>query len=522
MRPPKDPIAAARRSVTQFAALSLGALAADRVFAFIFTIMMSVAFGSGRNLDLYLLAVTGPTLISILLGEVIYSLLLPEFMANRSQAIQVTSQWAVIGWVTVGLAGVTALYAAAWAGFLGISDRGSDSEQLLVLGISMSPVILFSGIGVLCVTALTAIGRYAEASLRIPATSLITVLAFAILRQINSQVDILALSVVAGAAGSAVAMVSLLVSCVGLPTHGLRIMDVHLMAGRVSRTATALLVTGIAAQAPTPIERLVGFEIGTGIVSSLNYGRVLVSPPLLIAQSIATAIFPQFVDLNSRQTPEAARALGRVIGLVSFLLLPMSVALAFIAEPLVQIVYHHGAFDSAAVTRTATSASILAVSLIPIAVSAVTTRFLYATGAANRVAIATTGSVALYSVAALALARFYGFVGLAAASSVSSALLAAVLLATAVKQQPGTWSYLPLTSFVQSGLSGLVMAISMTIARAHMHSSANTLSLLLTLGVLIAVGSGAYGVTAFLIRSPDFLDVVQALQSFSARYRHPA
>ncbi len=66
--------------IARYATATLASLIFDRLFALGFTVLMSAAFGARRELDAYLLAVVGPVLIMTLLGDVFYSLLLPEFM----------------------------------------------------------------------------------------------------------------------------------------------------------------------------------------------------------------------------------------------------------------------------------------------------------------------------------------------------------------------------------------------------------------------------------------------------------
>ena len=58
-------------------------------------------------------------------------------------------------------------------------------------------------------------------------------------------------------------------------------------------------------------------------MSSLNYGRVLVAPPLLVAQSIATAYFPRFVDLSSDSNVDRHQPLWDAMRMCIFLLLPL-------------------------------------------------------------------------------------------------------------------------------------------------------------------------------------------------------
>jgi putative peptidoglycan lipid II flippase len=339
--------------------------------------------------------------------------------------------------------------------------------------------------------------------------SLTAVVLLLVLSRVDKSIEALAYSVVAGALVAAVTIVIRVFKLLGRPSITLSVLSSFHLLRRLGRTSIAQIVAGLVPQAPTPIERLVGFNLGVGVISSLNYGRVLVSPPLLIGQSIATASYPRFVEHKAREEPSRYQALGRSIGMVTFLLLPLSVVIIGLARSLVELVYHHGAFDQQAVTRTTVAAAILGAALVPIAVGGVLTRFLYAERASERVALASVGTLVLYAVMAVVLGSRFGYAGLAVASTGSYVLLMLSLLWLVGAAAPSGLGFLPgaglLRTAVASGLSGVAVWLVAGVAGQH----AGVVHSLATIAVGGLIGLAAYVLASLALRSSELTEAIR-------------
>lgn len=505
MEPAATSTSSSEVPVAHFASLTLAALILDRAFALLMTVLMSAAFGAGSRLDVYLVAVAGPTVISILLGDMAYSLLLPEFMRIRCEPDAASETWGLIGFATVMLFLLTVAYACLWTVSV-LALRGDG--DLLRLGLTTTPLILFVGISAVGATALIAADRYLVASMRFPVSSLVSIIAFLILLGTGFGVFGLALSVVTGALGAAVLVTAMLVGIIRRPFLRFRRAVAPPYAKRLRRASVALFLTGAVSQASTPIERLMGLWLGGGVVSSLNYGRVLVSPPLLLSQSVATASYPKFVGLKLRNSQGLSVALSRAIGMVIFLALPISILLIVITGPLVDVVYHRGAFDHQAVVRTTVSAAILAAGVVPISISAVVIRFIYATRGPAKVTVVTSLSLGVYILMALVLGLAFNYPGLAMASTLSGFATALAVLAVASRDNSLGWSLVPIRSILSAVSGGLGMAVCMIVARSLLRFSDGLAGRVEDLVVATFVGCAAYGAIAYVLRSRDLLEVL--------------
>jgi putative peptidoglycan lipid II flippase len=492
--------------IARFASATLAGLVLDRLFALALAVLMSAALGASRQLDDYLLSVVGPILITGLLGDVLYTVLLPELISAPGQLAARETSWNLLCWTAAGLALATAAYALVWAGSVVLAGQGGG--RLLMLGLVTSPVILFGGIGVVGSTALVARRRYALATARIPLASLTALFAFLVWTRFSSSVIGLAFSVLAGWAVSAAFTVGAVIVVSGTPQLTMSPSGAVGLLRRLAGPSLAQLVAGVASQVPTPIERLIAFPLGAGVLSSLNYGRILVSPPLLIAQSIATASYPQFLNLKAVGGQGSYNALGRLIGLMVFLLLPLTVLFAGLAHPLVELVYHRGAFDQQAVTRTTVAAAILAGALVPIATGAVLTRFLYAERSSRQVARASLAALVAYVALALSLGVSFGYVGLAAASTGFYVVLTTILLLIVGRASPNGLRFVPGGSILRALAAAALMAGVGVLSDMNFSANTGFITQLAHVLVTSVFAMLVYFLVSLVLRSAELTDVV--------------
>lgn len=493
---------------TRYAAATFGALVLDRLFALAFTVLMSSAYGATRQLDAYLLAVVGPTLIGTLVADLAYSMLLPELMQSFGGPSGFRDSWNFLLWTAIALFVVTAAYAAVWAAGVAVTGAGAGS-LLMTIGLVVSPMIALVGISTVGATVLVAAERYVAASIRVPAASFVTVIVFIALNRAGIGVIALALSTVAGWLVSAAAMVALVSLVCRAPRFTMSIQGAARLGRQLARASLAQLTAGISTLAPTPIERLIAFPLGAGVLSSLNYGRVLVSPPLLIAQSIASASYPHYVELHMKQAEGRIEALSRSLGIAIFLILPLSVLFAALAHPLVLIVYHRGAFDERSVERTAVAAVVLAAGILPTAMSFVLIRFLYAERAFDRVARVWVAVVIAYAAMAFGLAQAGGYVGLAWASTASNILLV-ILLVAALRPELRPLSAIPWHSSAKSLAAGALLTATVIVVQAVVHEPPSLTGELALAAGASATGALMYVLAAWLLRSQELSLTVTA------------
>jgi putative peptidoglycan lipid II flippase len=140
-------------------------------------------------------------------------------------------------------------------------------------------------------------------------------------------------------------------------------------------------VLGLAAvQLNFVVTAILAATLPAGSLTALNYGWIIMLLPQgVIAQSVATALFPTLAALVAREERvEMRRIFGVTLRNLLFLTLPATVGLLVLREPIIRLLLERGAFDAESTAATAWALGFFALGLAGHAVVEITTRAFYA------------------------------------------------------------------------------------------------------------------------------------------------
>lgn len=176
-----------------------------------------------------------------------------------------------------------------------------------------------------------------------------------------------------------------------------------------------------------------------GSVSALTRAFiVMLLPQGIIAQSVATAVFPTFAaQVSADKRDEMRTTFGQVLRAILFLAIPATVGLVLLREPIVRLIFEYGSFTAA--DRQATSWALLfyGMGLVSHSLVEITTRAFYAMHDTRTPVLVGVVTVILNIGLSLLLINYLGdpdslirgpFAGLALANTIATTLEAIVLL----------------------------------------------------------------------------------------------
>lgn len=140
-------------------------------------------------------------------------------------------------------------------------------------------------------------------------------------------------------------------------------------------------VLGLAAvQLNFVVTTILASGLSVGSLAALNYGWIIMLLPQgIIAQSVATALFPTLAALAAREEwAELRRIFAVTLANVLFLTLPAAAGLVLLAGPIVRLLLQGGDFTADSTAKTAWALAFFALGLVGHAVVEVTTRAFYA------------------------------------------------------------------------------------------------------------------------------------------------
>ena len=256
----------------------------------------------------------------------------------------------------------------------------------------------------------------------------------------------------------------------------------------------------------TLVIRLVSYNLasltGEGSISKMELATTLIQfPQGLIATAISIAILPTLSRQAVVVTPEGRTAfrdtLGLGLRLAITLILPAAVGLFVLGQPIVALLFEHGAFTAA---DTATTALALRLYLIGLPFAAVDLLLVYAFYARQDTltpALVGLLSLTLYMVTALLLFPHFGLFSLMIADSLKHVVHALVSTFLLTRRLQGFGNQRLLLTIAKAGAASVLMGVTATLALPYLTAWIGAGGLIREL--LLVLGSGLLSVAVFLV-----------------------
>jgi putative peptidoglycan lipid II flippase len=339
------------RQIARAAVVVMAAFVLSRLLGLAREVILAYVFGASLEFEAYLAALQLPdTLFFVVAGGALGSAFIPTFTASLSSGDR-DGAWrlasAVVNLIFIVL---IVLAAVAWvfAQFIVVnllapgytSDQQTLAAELMRIML-LSPIIF--GVSGIVMGVLNSHQRFLAAALA-PSMYNLGIIGGALLLADSMGVHGLAWGVVAGAG------LHLAVQVPSLARVGARYVPVLGLRDANVREVARLMGPRVAGLAVVQLNFWVNIYLASsmlpGSVAALKRGfAVMLLPQGVIAQSVATAVFPTFSALTARgETVGLRRTLAQTLGAVLFLSLPATVGLIMLRVPVVQIIFERGEF----------------------------------------------------------------------------------------------------------------------------------------------------------------------------------
>ena len=245
----------------------------------------------------------------------------------------------------------------------------------------------------------------------------------------------------------------------------------------------------------------------TGCLAALGFATTLVQFPLgLVAAGVGAAVLPVLSRYDPGATPEPEpptditetslasykNALSLALRLTLVAIVPAAIGLAVLREPVIRLLFQHGAFDAAATQRTATAFLGYSPGLVAAALDQMLIYGFYARRQTLVPVLVGIAAMAVYLAAALSLLGTLGMPALAIANSVqwvSHAIIMGVLTYRAVGGMDGFGGTVWRTVVAGAALASTLVAVGGVL---DLGGQTELISLAATLAVTIVLGAAVY------------------------------
>jgi len=402
----------------------------SRVFGFLRDILIANFLGAGAVADAFVVAFRFPNLFRRLFAEgafaaafvPIYSRTLEGEGALEAKAFA-DQAFSVLALILVAFVAVMEI-AMPWAMY-GLAPGFAEVPGKMQLATEMSriafPYLLFISLVSLQSGVLNSLGRFAAAAaapVLLNLTLIAALLGFAEYAETSGHALVWGVFV-----AGVVQFLWLIYHCrqAGAPVAFVR----PRLSERVRLLGRRILPVVFGAslyQINLLIGTILASMVSDGAVSYLYYADRVVQLPLgVVGVAVGTALLPMLSrQLKAGDDEAAAASQNRGLEVAMLLTLPAAAALLVIAQPIVSVLFEHGAFDAAAATATAAALVAFAAGLPAYVLIRVLTPGFFAREDTRTPVRIAAAAMALNVVLNLILMQFWGHVGIAVAASVSA------------------------------------------------------------------------------------------------------
>jgi putative peptidoglycan lipid II flippase len=482
---------------------------ASRLLGFFRDVMIAATFGAGIYADAFFVAFQLPNLARRLLAEgSLNAAMVPLYLRARDEGGEHAAGayvGQIIGTLALALTVAALVLALAMPVLVlmlapGFQPGGSRMNAAIDFGRLMLPYVVVAGPLAVIMGVLNANHRFVAAAFAALAFNLtvVAVLAVLLLMRRDAAASGASLAIAVGVAGFA--QLLLVTSAVWVGPE--RVTPLSVSFGKRIRRFVALAVPGLVAGGIPQLTLIAAVMVASterGAVSWLYYANRMIELPLgIVGIAVGTVLVPAVTHaVRSGNRAELMATESRGLELALGLALPASIALAVLAEPIVQVLFEHGAFSAADSAATAPALGAFALGLPGhVLVKTFSPTFFAREDTGTPMRAALVGfAVALGG--SLALLPLLGHVGVAVATAASGWISAAILGALIARRigfalDANARFRLPriLAASVLMGVSvaAMHMAVAPWIARgAPFVLRIATLALLVAVGLIVYV-----------------------------------
>ncbi len=503
-------------------ALMMGAIIlSSKILGLLRDILTAGAYGTSEAAIAYETASKLPlTLFDFILGGVVTSAFIPIYNSiavrkNKNEALDFARSYVnLILALTVGITTLGVVFAPYLV--RAIAPELSESTAALAAELTriMFPMVIFVGLAFSFVGFLQSEGEY-----NIPAViSLVSNLIMVVyLCFFSDKFGIVGLSVAMLVGWVAQAVVQIPSVCKRGFTYRL---TAPLSTPEIRRAARNTLPILISTWT-VPLCNLIGTNVASGIengraITALGYSNRLYTILVGLFSFVATnLLFPVFARAAAAGNHDERDRLTRTsIKTLVFLIAPLSVGVAALAEPFVKLVYERGSFTPSDSAMTAQALGCFVVGMLFAAVGEVLTKAFFAVEKNKFPMIAAMCAMAFNAALVFLLRDRLNVGGIALISGVATALSTAVNLAFAYREKLLTFHFGDVIDVIKSVISALVMGGAVYATTCLIHGKIATVWEFI---LSVLVGVTVYAAAVLLLKSEEITPILSLLRKKSQK-----
>jgi len=411
------------------------------VLGFIREILIAAKFGFGWETDVYFVAITGISLINLIIASSIRTILIPilsevEVAKGKTGKIKETNNIINIG-ILISLTFIILGVIAAPL-IIRILATGFEGEQfklaVLLFRIGLSALIFKTVVGIYR-GYLQSEERFFESAISDASLNIVVIL---FLLTLSARYGIIGLTVFTTASE----LSQIIVQVPGLKKSGYFFeIYINLKSKYLSKflkLVPPILISTAIDDVQKIIDKTIASNLVEGSISALNYAEKIERTVISVfITSLVTVLFPTISrKASGKNYDELIRVSSTGLNSILLITLPASLGLITFSYPIVELVYQRGQFGVTATEMTSTALVFYSIGLVPITLRMFYNNIYFAIHDTKTPMINGAISVGMKIIFSFILVQYMEHAGLALATSLS-AIIMTILLITGLTKRVG-------------------------------------------------------------------------------------
>ncbi|RMH29430.1 MAG: murein biosynthesis integral membrane protein MurJ [Candidatus Hydrogenedentota bacterium] len=437
------------RHTTTFSFLTL----LSRITGLLRVMAFAAILGSGRFDDAYQLANTIPNILyEFIIGGVLSSILIPLLVREQQRHGKSSPEaWRTANLLLGYVGGILAIVSAAAVALapqivglltaLGKSSHAAASRELSVYFFRFfAPQMFFYGLNAVFMAILNSHKIFGITAAAPILNNVVVITTLLLYRMGWVGVTGLAVGTTAGIAAMALVQVPWLLK-IRMPIRPRFSLRDPLL-GSVVTLSLPVLVVAAANLVATAVRTNLLYSVGGGYTTYTFCFQLVMMPYGIIAVSIATVLYPTLAEHAAKDDrAQFLETMSRGVRWTTLALLPISVGICLLAEPITRVLFERGQFHYADSLFTSRFLALYALSIVPYALVVFATRIFYALKDTRTPAWINIAGVVLNIALNFLFMRWFGIPGIALSSAVTYVFTLALSLNALRKRLE--WTLLP-------------------------------------------------------------------------------
>jgi putative peptidoglycan lipid II flippase len=397
------------------------------VLNFVTQVAVAYFFGASLERDAYFTALVFPTYISAVITGSIGFIFLPiyvnikndEGVQEAESFFRTAISFSALGCLTIVLAGMILsdkLVAFIAPGFVG--NQFQLTSRLLTI---LMPTIIFQVLTNIAASIMQIRNRFVLPALTPIATALVTLVTVLFFSKMTG-IESLAYGSLAGTCISFL-MIACFLGKSLLSSFTFKQVNLRHLS-RLIRTSAPLLLTGIFFRLTGVFERGIASKLSPGSISYLGYAnQIMMILATITSSGLAVTIYPLLSKAWTEKNTECLYYyFKKSIRTIFLITLPISIIFIFWGDILVTLVFERGEFNHQTSIAVYRIFCIMVFAFISNCLGNIIVKIFYLSGKTFIASLSELLGLIFYIVPAFLLSKWYGYIGMAVATSIGASL----------------------------------------------------------------------------------------------------